>query len=103
MTEKELRISDQDNEIQECRALLEEANSRVEEKDFLVEEKDAQILELEEKAESMKKEQEQQGWFCFSFNIGITLKLYDLRRVNIMAPKFLMKMFLSRKRIVDEE
>ena len=68
MTESELRISDQDNEIQECRVLLEEANSRVEEKDFLIEEKDAQIMVLEERGieleqahECTKKEHEQQG------------------------------------------
>ena len=71
MTEKELRISDQDNEIQECRALLEEANSRVDEKEFLVEEKDAQIMELEERVESIKKDQEQKGMLHFLLNIRI--------------------------------
>ena len=67
MTEKELQISDQHNEIIECRALLEEANSRVEDKDFLVEEKDSQISELEEKLHIMEKEHEQQGMICSDF------------------------------------
>ena len=57
-----------ENEIQECRALLDEANSRVEEKEFLIEEKDAQIsvleergIELEEKIQNLRSEHEQQG------------------------------------------
>ena len=75
MTENELRILDQDNEIQECRVLLDEANSRVEEKEFLTEEKDAQIMVLEERGveldnriECIKKEHEQQGIY-HSFSV----------------------------------
>merc|ERR1712223_462130 len=66
-TQNELRISDLENEIQECRALLDEANSRVEEKEFLIEEKDAQISVLEErgiefegKIQNHRSEHEQQ-------------------------------------------
>ena len=68
MTENELRISDLDNEIQECRALLDEANSRVEEKEFVIEEKDVQIsvleergIELEKQISNIRSEHEQQG------------------------------------------
>jgi chromosome segregation ATPase len=56
VTENELRISDLDNEIQECRALLDEANSRVEEKEFVIEEKDVQISVLEERGIELEKQ-----------------------------------------------
>merc|ERR1711894_602997 len=67
-TKNELRISDLDNEIQECRDLLDEANARVEEKDFLIEERDVQIsvleergIELEQQITNIRSEREQQG------------------------------------------
>ena len=63
-----MRISDLDNEIQECRDLLDEANARVEEKDFLIEERDVQIsvleergIELEQQITNIRSEREQQG------------------------------------------
>ena len=56
MTENDLRLQDLDNEVQECRVLLEEANARVEEKEFLIEEKDAQIMVLEERGVDLEKE-----------------------------------------------
>merc|ERR1712050_51354 len=59
LTGKELYIWEQNNEVQECRALLDKANSLANEKQFLVEDRDAQIMRLEEKLENLKKEQEQ--------------------------------------------
>ena len=63
-----MRISDLENEILECRTLLDEANSRVEEKEFLLEEKDAEISSLEERGndlelnlKNVRLEHEQQG------------------------------------------
>ena len=63
-----MRISDLENEILECRTLLDEANSRVEDKEFLLEEKDAEISSLEERGNDLEKnlnnirlEHEQQG------------------------------------------
>ena len=63
-----MRISDLENEILECRTLLDEANSRVEEKEFLLEEKDAEISSLEERGNDLEQnlnnsrlEHEQQG------------------------------------------
>jgi len=54
-TQNELRISDLENEILECRTLLDEANSRVEEKEFLLEEKDAEISSLEERGNDLEQ------------------------------------------------
>ena len=63
-----MKISDQDNEVQECRVLLDEANARVEEKEFLIEEKDAQIqvleergVELDRRIDAITREHEQKG------------------------------------------
>ena len=56
-----MHASDQEEEIQQCRALLDEAISRVEEREFVIEEKDVNIIVLEEKLENIKKEHEQQG------------------------------------------
>ena len=63
-----MRISDLENEILECRTLLDEANSRIEDKEFLLEEKDAEISSLEERGNDLEKnlskiqlEHEQQG------------------------------------------
>merc|ERR1712141_93080 len=56
LTENDLRLQDLDNEVQECRVLLEEANARVEEKEFLIEEKDARIMVLEERGVDLEKE-----------------------------------------------
>ena len=63
-----MRISDLENEILECRTLLDEANSRVEDKEFLLEEKDAEISSLEERGNDLEQnlknvrlEHEQQG------------------------------------------
>ena len=73
-----------ENEIQDCRALLDEANSRVEEKEFLIEEKDAQIsvleergIEFEEKIQNLRSEHEQQGKLTIFINFLLNHLLYQ--------------------------
>ena len=73
-----------ENEIQDCRALLDEANSRVEEKEFLIEEKDAQIsvleergIEFEEKIQNLRSEHEQQGKLTIFINFLLYHLLYQ--------------------------
>ena len=80
LTEKELHTSDQENEIQECRALLDEVNSRVDEKDFVIEEKDSQIMEVEERIETIKKEREQQG--IVKSTVFYTISIAPILRVQ---------------------
>ena len=74
-----MRISDLDNEILECRTLLDQANSRVEEKEFLIEEKDAEISALEERGNELednlrtiRADHEQQGKFDILIRLNLT-------------------------------
>ena len=75
-----MRISDLDNEILECRTLLDQANSRVEEKELLIEEKDAEISALEErgnesedKLRTIRADHEQQGKFDILIRLNLTI------------------------------